>query len=170
MNILRVYVAAVSLASIVFVLHDAPLFLRARQRATNAEIQEKNSRQLVKKATDDRAAAAAVASFDATHALVDDNGNPIAKNDAALAAFDAAVRAAPSPSKPIDPRLRAALDEEENSKAVWSGAVAEKSAANDAYEVQRVYALLIGGIFLSHVVVIAIATRRRRPATTSASN
>jgi hypothetical protein len=170
MNILRIYVAAVCLASIVFGLHDAPLFLRARQRAANAAVQEKNSRELVKKATDARVGAAIVASFDAGGALVDDNGNPIPKNDPRRAAFDAAAFAAAAPSTPIDPKLSAALDEEENAKAAWSGAVAEKSLANDAYEVQLVYALLIGGIFLSHVALLGVATRRQRLVTASPSN
>src|SRR5216683_2152149 len=38
--VLRIYVAAVCLASTVFALHDAPLFLRARQQAMNAEREE----------------------------------------------------------------------------------------------------------------------------------
>ena len=164
MNTLRVYVAAVCFASIVFGLHDAPFFLRARQRAANAAIHEGNSRQLVKKAID---AKASVASFEASYALVDDNGNPIPKNDPGLAAFDAAVRGAAVQPAPVDPRLQAALDEVENAKAALSGAVAETASANDAYEVQRVYVLLIGCIFFSHIALPGIATRRQRPFTTS---
>lgn len=167
MNTLRVYVAAVCFASIVFGLHNAPFFLRARQRAANAAILEENSRQLVKKAIDAKASAAIVASFEAGYALVDNNGNPIPKSDPGLAAFDAAVRGAEVQPAPVDPRLQAALDEEENAKAAWSGAVAETTSANDAYGVQRVYALLIGSVFFSHIALLGIATRRQRPVTTS---
>jgi hypothetical protein len=171
MSILRIYVAAVCLAAIIFGLHDAPLFLRARQRLLNATTQEENARRSLKKATDAKTTAAIAASFEAGYASVDDNGNPVPKkNDPGLAAFDAAVSGTATPPQPTDPRLTAATDEEENAKAEWSGTVSEKSAANDAYEVQQIYALLVGCVFLSHALLLGVAVYRRRAVTGRPSN
>src|SRR5438105_6024086 len=133
MTILRAYVAAVCLASTVFGLYDAPQFLRARQRATHANLREERLREALRKAEKKLHESAGIV-------YLDTNGNPL----------------------PSDAAHETLVQTEDYARAEWTGASADKSSADDAYEVQRVYAILIGGVFLAHIFLLWIATRRQR--------
>jgi hypothetical protein len=141
MRILRAYVAAACLASTVFGLYDAPKFLRARQRAVNANLREQGLGVLWRNTE-------AKLRESGTAVVVDANGNP----------------------QPTDAAHETLIRTEDYARAEWTGAVAEKSWADSDYEVQRAYAILIGAVFLAHIFVLWIARRRQRAVTTHDSN